>query len=62
MKIGAARHASADWGNITKQIWKINIWKKIEKSSKIGVEKKRLMSNLMFFDCYCQSSISGRET
>ena len=40
-----------------------NIWNKIEKSSKTGQGKKSSISLFcMFFDCYCQSLNSGRET
>ena len=40
-----------------------NIWNRIEKLSKSRQEKKSLISTFAcFFDCYCQSLISGRET
>ena len=40
-----------------------NIWNKIEKSSKTGQAKKSLIATFPgFFDCYCQSLISARET
>ena len=38
-----------------------NIWNKIEISSKTGQDKKILISTFAyFFDCYCQSLISGK--
>ena len=37
-----------------------NVWKKMEKSSK--TEQKFDIYFCVFFDCYCQGLISGRET
>ena len=40
-----------------------NIWKKTAKSSKIGHDKKSLISNFaVFLTANCQNLISGRET
>ena len=38
-----------------------NIWTKTEKFRKTGQEKKGINLLLRFFNCYCQSLISGRE-
>ena len=48
----------ACWGSLGQ-----NIWNKMEKPSKIEQDNKNLISAFAgFFNCYCQSLTSGRET
>ena len=54
---------SFDWKFVSSDNSVRNIWKKLEKFSKTGQEKKSLISTFArFFECYYQSLISEMET